>query len=117
MADGLARYCKECFGRRSRASYRKRMAQKGRPVAERPEVPAGFKYCPRCRGVKEMADFGSNRAERSGRAAYCRPCHNVAMAENKAKNHGSVRSYHLQRRYGLTEAEVEAFADRQGGSV
>lgn len=36
------------------------------------------------------------------------------MAENKAKNHGSVRSYHLQRRYGLTEAEVETIAEGQG---
>ncbi|HEY7485925.1 MAG TPA: endonuclease VII domain-containing protein [Streptosporangiaceae bacterium] len=28
------------------------------------------------------------------------------MAENKTKNHGSTRSYHLKRRYGLTAEEV-----------
>ena len=115
MADGLARYCKECFGRRSKASYRKRMAQQGREVRERPEVPDGSKYCPRCQTVKELSEFGRNRAEKSGRTAYCKPCHNTVMAENKAKNHGSVRGYHLKRRYGLTEAEIGTFAERQGG--
>lgn len=115
MVDGGARYCKECSGQRSKASYRKRMAQQGRQVRERPEVPDGSKYCPRYREVKEISEFGRNRTEKSGRAAYCKPCHNMVMAENKIKNHGSVRGYHLQCRYGLTEAEVETVAERQGG--
>jgi hypothetical protein len=35
------------------------------------------------------------------------------MAENKAKNHGSTRSYFLKRRYGLTEEDVAAILRRQ----
>jgi len=37
LKDGLARYCKECFQRRSRASYRKRMSERGKQVRERPD--------------------------------------------------------------------------------
>lgn len=48
QSDGLARYCKECFQRRSKASYRKRMAERGKQVSERPDVPEGYKYCPQC---------------------------------------------------------------------
>jgi Recombination endonuclease VII len=114
MADGLARYCKECFRRRSKASYRKRMAEQGRQVRERPDVPAHAKYCPKCGEVKDLSCFGLNRAEKSGRAAYCKPCHNAAMAAIKAKKHGSVRGYHLERRYGITEQQVAELASGQG---
>jgi hypothetical protein len=73
-----------------------------------------MKYCPHCGETKPIDEFGSNKANTSGRAAYCKPCHNLAMAEIKAKKHGSVRSYHLKRRYGLTEQEVSSLRDRQG---
>jgi hypothetical protein len=115
MADGLARYCKECFRRRSKASYRRRMAEQGRQVRERPDVPAHAKYCPKCRQVKDLSCFGSNRAEKSGRATYCKPCHNAAMAAMKAKKYGSVRGYHLERRYGMTEQQVAELSSGQGG--
>jgi hypothetical protein len=74
-----------------------------------------MKYCARCAEIKPVTDFGRNRADPSGLATYCRPCHNKAMAEIKAKKHGSVRGYHLERRYGLTDGEVAALHDRQGG--
>jgi hypothetical protein len=115
MSDGRARYCKVCFGARSKASYRKRMAAQGKQVRERPDLPDGFKYCPRCEEGKSVAEFGRNRAEKSGLTAYCKPCHNVAMAENKAKNHGSVRSFMLKRRYGMTAEQVDEMRQRQGG--
>lgn len=116
--DGLALYCRECFGLRNAAKYRKTQAAIGKePRAYRRHsaVPDGMKYCARCAEIKPIDDFGSNRAEPSGRASYCRPCHNRAMAEIKAKKHGSVRGYHLERRYGLTEEEVAALHDGQGG--
>jgi hypothetical protein len=34
--------------------------------------------------------------------------------ENLVKNHGSSRNFHLKRRYGITEAEVDAMTRRQG---
>lgn len=95
--DGLAQYCKECFRHRSKASYRKRMAERGKPVRERPEVAERFKYRPQCEEVKPAEAFGRNKANESGLTDYCRPCHNRVMAENKAKNHGSTRSYFLKR--------------------
>lgn len=115
MADGLARYCKVCFCVRSKVSYRKRMAEKGRTVREWLEVPEGFKFCPRCGAVKPHVEFGSNRAEKSGLTAYCKPCHNQAMVENKARNHGSVRNYLLKLRYGVTAAEIDERRLQQGG--
>ncbi|WP_345436669.1 endonuclease VII domain-containing protein [Actinoallomurus vinaceus] len=36
------------------------------------------------------------------------------MAEQKIKQHGSTRNYHLKRRYGLTEQEVEALSRKHG---
>jgi hypothetical protein len=82
------------------------MAERGKQVHERPEVPEGAKWCPRCSEIKSISEFGRNRANKSGLADYCRPCHNRVMADNKAKNHGSIRSYLLKLRYGLTEEEV-----------
>lgn len=116
--DGLALYCRECFGLRNAANYRKTQAAIGketRVYRRHSAVPDGMKYCARCGEIKPIDDFGSNRAEPSGRASYCRPCHNRAMAEIRAKKHGSVRGYHPKRRYGLTEEEVAALFDGQGG--
>jgi hypothetical protein len=114
MADGLARYCKACFRHRSKTSYRKRMAEQGKQVRERPFVPDGSKYCPQCAEIKPISAFGRNRANSSGLADYCKPCHNRVMAEIKARIQGSERNYLLKRRYGLTEDEVASLRDRQG---
>ncbi|MFI7702530.1 endonuclease VII domain-containing protein [Nonomuraea sp. NPDC049480] len=115
MADGLARYCKGCFRKRSTQSYRKRRAEQGKTVREAVVVPEGRKYCPRCKEVKPVTEFGRNRAEKSGLTAYCKPCHNVAMREERIKNHGSARNYHLKRRYGITEDDFERMLAQQGG--
>ncbi|MCO5997109.1 endonuclease VII domain-containing protein [Actinoallomurus rhizosphaericola] len=115
--DGLALYCKECFGLRNAAAYRKRQAAEGKSARDyrrHSAVPDGMKYCAVCKKIKPVSEFGRNRAEPSGLASYCRRCHNKTMAEIKAKKHGSTRSYHLQRRYGMTEREVEELAQRHG---
>ncbi|TYC16948.1 hypothetical protein FXF65_09200 [Actinomadura syzygii] len=74
-----------------------------------------MKYCPGCEEIKSIADFGSNRAQKSGIANYCRPCHNKIMAANRARNHGSGRNYLLKLRYGITEKQVEEMIAEQGG--
>jgi hypothetical protein len=37
------------------------------------------------------------------------------MREQRIKRDGSTRNFHLKRRYGLTEAEVDEMIARQGG--
>ncbi|MFC4010446.1 endonuclease VII domain-containing protein [Nonomuraea purpurea] len=115
MADGRARYCKDCFRKRSTQSYRKRMAEQGKAVRERVEVPAGHKYCPRCAEIKAVGEFGANRAAKDGLTAYCKPCHTRVTLENRIKNHGSDRNYKLKLRYGITEDDFERMLARQGG--
>jgi hypothetical protein len=36
------------------------------------------------------------------------------MAQQKIRQHGSARNYHLKRRYGLTEQEVDALSRKHG---
>ncbi|GAA1582564.1 hypothetical protein GCM10009678_76630 [Actinomadura kijaniata] len=116
--DGLALYCKECFGLRGAKSYRgKRRAEgkKSREYRRYSAVPEGMKYCPRCKEIQQLDAFGGNRANPDGRAAYCKPCHNKAMAEIRERNHGSSRNYLLKLRYGITEREADTLLARQGG--
>ncbi|MEU8400132.1 endonuclease domain-containing protein [Nonomuraea sp. NPDC048892] len=115
MADGLARYCKACFRRRSTQSYRKRREEQGKTVREAIEVPAGHKRCPRCSDIKTLSDFGRNRASTDGLTSYCRPCHARVTLENRIKNHGSDRNYKLKLRYGITEDDFERMLAQQGG--
>jgi hypothetical protein len=42
-------------------------------------------------------------------------CHNEISRDNRIQIEGSTRNYHLKRRYGLTEAEVKALIEEQGG--
>ncbi len=47
--------------------------------------------------------------------SYCFPCFNRKKEESRQRLHGGSRNYHLQRRYGITAAEVDAMRDEQGG--
>ncbi|MGP4028028.1 endonuclease VII domain-containing protein [Actinomadura sp. 3N407] len=116
--DGLAPYCRECYGLRNAASYRKRQARQGKEAREyrrHSAVPDGMKYCPRCQEIKPFDEFGKNRSNKSGLTAYCRPCHTATALENRRRNHGSERNYLLKLRYGLTEEQVEQMIAEQGG--
>lgn len=116
--DGLAYYCKSCFGLRNSRSYRKKRDELGkttRAYRRWSAVPQGMKYCPRCETIKSVDEFGRNQGSRSGVAHYCRPCHSKVMTENRARVHGSSRNYLLKLRYGVTEDEVERMVAEQGG--
>jgi hypothetical protein len=71
--------------------------------------------CPACGEQKAVDDFPRNRASKNGRATYCKPCHNRICRENRIKNHGSIRQFHLRRRYGVDEAQVAWFVLQQDG--
>ncbi|GAA4226935.1 hypothetical protein GCM10022254_13340 [Actinomadura meridiana] len=116
--DGLAYYCKACFGLRNSRSYRSKQKSLGKDTREYrrySDVPKGMKYCARCKETKSINEFGRNRAESSGLTSYCRPCHSAAMAEIRRRNHGSERNFFLKRRYGLTEGRVDQMIAEQGG--
>lgn len=112
---GRNSYCKVCMRERSKASYRKRKAAVGKTVREARVVPEGMKWCPDCQTIQPVEAFPRNRADRSGFATYCRPCHNARTRANIKKNHGNTRNYHLMGRYGLTGAEYDRMFAAQGG--
>lgn len=49
-------------------------------------VPEGTKYCPKCKTVKPLSEFGSNRNSADGYNNYCKECFNGRMAEVRAAN-------------------------------
>ena len=77
-------------------------------------MPETFR-CPACGRHKPDEDFPRNRANRSKRATYCKPCHNEISRRNREKHHGSGRQFQLRRRYGLDSVEVEWLILRQDG--
>jgi hypothetical protein len=73
------------------------------------------KRCPQCKRSKLVEDFPRNRSTRDGRAAYCKPCHNRSMSEQKQRLYGGERSYLLNLRYGVNEAQLEWLKLQQDG--
>jgi hypothetical protein len=98
---------------RAKRSYRKVQESQGRVVREK--APAGYKRCPDCDQVLPLDQFPLNKRAASGRAAYCKPCHNDRGKRTVSRLYGSTRHYHLMRRYGIGAAEVDAMVEAQGG--
>jgi hypothetical protein len=114
-SDGRGSYCKVCMRARSRESYARRVEAQGRTIrTPQPEAP-GLRVCRDCGETKPLEDFPRNKNTRSGRATYCKPCHNARSRETRQRLYGGGRHYHLKRRYGLTAAEVDALIEAQGG--
>jgi len=115
-ASGYGSYCQPCMNERTKASYAKRVfEEEGREVRKPEELPDGLKRCARCDEVKELAEFVKASRTVTGTHSYCKPCFNVVARESVIKIHGSTRNYHLIRRYDLTEVEVAAKIEEQGG--
>ncbi|MFE9609261.1 endonuclease VII domain-containing protein [Streptomyces sp. NPDC006012] len=102
--DGLQVHCRECVAEYSAAHYRRRREAMGKPVRERPEVPAWHKLCRVCGEVKPRSEWHRNATASDGLSTSC-------------KAHRAVRGRQgrLKRQYGLTEAERNASTASQGG--
>lgn len=113
--DGLGFYCRRCATARRRASTNQGRSRGEARQLARHEPGLELKWCPDCQMDVSLTSFGRNAASHDGLTAYCRRHHNERGLANKIKNHGSTRHYHLQRRYGIGEAEVDAMRDHQKG--
>ncbi len=113
--DGRGSYCRTCYAERSKASYRKRQAEHGRSVRERRIAPAGQKWCNDCQSFKPLENFCRNKNTKSGRASYCKDCHNARTRESIQRLHGDPREYRLRRRYGIGKADFDQILAGQGG--
>ena len=112
--DGLSFYCKVRARRRLRRSKDARQGLPRWRNKRAVEVPDGHKWCPDCGMVKPLPDLVRNASQPSGRAPYCKPCHNVRGKASKDEVGGS-RTYHLKRRYGITAEEADEMLAEQGG--
>jgi hypothetical protein len=79
------------------------------------DVGSRSKRCPACGAMKPLDQFPKNKRSRDGHAFYCKPCHNQKGRESRERNHGSVRSYHLKARYGITGEQAAEMLDAQDG--
>jgi len=73
-----------------------------------------LKLCPDCGEWKEYEDFPRNKNAASGRATYCKSCHN-ARARYFRSSIGGSRYYHLKRRYNLTREAYDTLVQAQAG--
>jgi len=105
--DGRSIYCKPCFAVRYRQHRERKAAAAGRTIGRRRDVPEGQKFCPDCQRMLPLEDFGRNRASRDGYTSYCKPCHNAKGKQTYIRLYGSTREYHLRRRYGIGQADVD----------
>jgi hypothetical protein len=74
------------------------------------------KRCPSCRQTKPHDAFPKNRSSKDGLAAYCKPCHNRIMKEQKERRYGDEQNYLLKLRYGIDAAEAQLLIEQQGGT-
>lgn len=112
--DGYAFYCREHARRRHQVSRDRRTGGPRRRYPRELKVPEGHKWCPDCGEIKPFSAFGRNAASKTGRASYCKPCHNARGRKSKDLV-GGERTYHLRRRYGITAQEADAMLEAQGG--
>jgi hypothetical protein len=100
MRDGRQTSCRECFASR----YRNKQEAAGKLV--RPaNIPDDHKFCRTCRTVQPRTGFGLRRSSAGdGRMSACKECRKLQS-----------RAGHLKRQYDLTEQQVEALREAQGG--
>ncbi|GAA1946466.1 endonuclease VII domain-containing protein [Kitasatospora viridis] len=101
MKNGLQAYCRAC----SAQYYDARQRAKGKVPRPRVEVPEGHKRCAKCEQIKPHSEWDRNSSQVSGLAAYCKSC-------TAARN----RESYFRRKYGLSEADLQAMLEAQAGT-
>lgn len=104
MPDGLSFYCLTCNRRRAKTHYRKRRAAVGAEVREPDLSPPGFKRCATCATTKATTEFHKHPTQSDGLNSSCKPCRKERQ-----------RRDHLKSTYGLTEDDLIAMIEAQGG--
>ncbi|MFF4406969.1 endonuclease VII domain-containing protein [Streptomyces sp. NPDC001404] len=99
--DGLQDWCRPC-AREYAKQWDKRKRQERREL-KNPPVSLGFKRCRGCGETKPHSEWHRNAAAPDGLSTRCKACKAVAG-----------RAGHLQRKYGLTEAELRELVEQQG---
>lgn len=102
-AGGLSAYCRECFKVRDAAAYARRRAAAGKTVRPRLAME-GHKRCASCDEVKPLEEFHKAVSQSGGHVPYCKPCRSTRE-----------RSGRFLRLYGLTEDDLAAMIEAQGG--
>ena len=72
-------------------------------------------WCPDCRQEKLEEEFPRNRSTKTGRATYCKICHNARTRASRERLHGDTRHYHYMDRYGIGLQEFTSLLFTQGG--
>ncbi|MDT0451319.1 endonuclease VII domain-containing protein [Streptomyces hesseae] len=67
-------------------------------------VPLGHKRCPDCEQIKPHGEWERNKTSSDGWSSYCREC--------RARRN---RDSYFRRKYGLTQEELQALMEQQGG--
>jgi hypothetical protein len=115
MADGRHNYCIECFRRRNRERYYRRLEGDHRDRRRtRPLTPQGHRLRPDCGERKPATEFAARKRAADGLHTYCKACNTARATASAERIYGSVRGYHLQRRYGLGAEEVAEMIENQG---
>jgi hypothetical protein len=70
--------------------------------------------CPDCGEDKPPEQFPRNRNTKTGRATYCKPCHNARNRQTVKRLYGNSRHYHLRQKYGIGADEFDALVTKQG---
>lgn len=84
------------------------MAYHPAPIPDYP-VPAGHKWCPRCRAARPTDDFARDRSKSDGLCASCKPCNRTRSAgwysDNRERHISNVlgRQHRQERRPGTDE--------------
>jgi hypothetical protein len=91
--------------------------QRYRPGHRPREIVDGQRQCKDCETWKPVTDFWFARRPNGNQtlSSYCKPCHRKRSYATRVKKWGSTRNYGLLKRYGITEQQVLAMIEKQGG--
>jgi hypothetical protein len=79
---GLASYCKKCNKEKCFIKYRKKHVLKIKEI-----LPEGLKRCGKCKKIKLVEEFGSDKRKKSGLKCYCKKCRGIDYSKEKRRKY------------------------------